>query len=273
MPQNSPTGAARRAQDSPAVRALARTGYGASGVLHLLVGWLAVQLTLGRSSGQADESGAFRTLAQMPGGTVILWAVAVGFAALALWQLTTAVVGAPRVRSQGAARAKSVAKAVLYGVLAVSATRYAQGSGGSSGGSSGGTEESLTARALALPGGPLLVGAVGLVIVGVGVYHVAKGARKTFLRDLSGTGGRTVGRAVTRLGQTGYVAKGVALGVVGGLVVAAAVTTDPERAGGLDEALHTLRDQPFGVVLLLVVGLGLAAYGAYSFARARYARL
>src|SRR5690606_18298510 len=58
MPQNSPTGAARRAQDSPAVRALARTGYAASGVLHLLVGWLAVQLTLGRSSGQADESGA-----------------------------------------------------------------------------------------------------------------------------------------------------------------------------------------------------------------------
>lgn len=264
MPQNSPTGAARRAQDSPAVRALARTGYAASGVLHLLVGWLAVQLTFGRSE-QADQSGAFSALAQMPGGAVILWAVTVGFAALALWQLTTAVVGAPSARSQGAERVKSLAKAVLYGVLAVSAGRYAQGSGGSS----GGTEESLTAQALALPGGPLLVGAAGLAVVGVGAYHVVKGARKRFLRDLSGG----VGRAVTRLGQVGYVAKGVALGVVGGLVVAAAVTADPERAGGLDEALHTLREQPFGVVLLLVVGLGLAAYGAYSFARARDARL
>lgn len=272
-PQSSPpAGAARRARNNGAVRALARSGYAASGVLHLLIGWLAVQLTLGRSSGQADQSGAFGTLAQMPGGDAVLWAVAVGFGALALWQLTTAVVGVPNADNQAAERAESVAKAVLYGVLAVSSARYAQGGGGT-GGSSGSSEESLTGRVLALPGGPWIVGVAGAVIVGVGVYHVVKGARKKFLEDLKGTGGGAVGQAVVRLGQVGYVAKGIALGVVGGLVIASAVTTDPERAGGLDEALHTLRDQPFGVVLLLVVGLGIAAYGAYSFARARYARL
>ena len=104
-------------------------------------------------------------------------------------------------------------------------------------------------------------------------YHVVKGVRKKFLQDLAGTGGRAVAPVVVRLGQTGYVAKGIALGVVGGLVVAAAVTTDPERAGGLDEALRTLRDQPFGPALLLVTALGIAAYGGYSFARARFARL
>jgi hypothetical protein len=78
---------------------------------------------------------------------------------------------------------------------------------------------------------------------------------------------------VVRLGQVGYVAKGIALGVVGGLIVAAAVTTDASRAGGLDEALRAMRDQPFGTALLLVVGLGIAAFGLYSFARARFARL
>lgn len=271
MSQNSsPPGAdaVRRARNSRAVRGLARGGYVASGVLHLLVGWLAVQLALGRSEGQADQSGAFRAVARMPGGDVLLWLVAVGFAALAFWQLATAVVGVPNAESQLAARAKSVAKAVLYGALAVTGVRYAQGTGGGSG-----SEESLTARVLAVPGGAWLVGAAGLVIVGVGVYHVVKGVRKKFLEDLSGAGGSAVRPVVVRLGQAGYIAKGIALGVVGGLVVAAAVTTDPEQAGGLDEALHTVRDQPYGPALLLVVGLGIAAFGGYSFARARFARL
>ncbi|MFD7309388.1 DUF1206 domain-containing protein [Promicromonospora sp. NPDC059942] len=260
--------AVRRVRNSRAVRGLARGGYVASGVLHLLIGWLAVQLALGQTEGQADQSGAFRAVARMPGGEVLLWLVGVGFAALALWQLATAVVGVPNADNQLAARAKSVAKAVLYGALAVTGVRYAQGSGGGSG-----SEESLTARVLAMPGGAWLVGAAGLVIVGVGGYHVVKGVRKKFLEDLVGTGGSAVRPVVVRLGQAGYVAKGIALGVVGGLVVAAAVTTDPEQAGGLDEALHTMRDQPYGTVLLLVVGVGIAAFGGYSFARARFARL
>ncbi|GAA2242978.1 DUF1206 domain-containing protein [Promicromonospora sukumoe] len=271
MPQNSTSagGAVRRAKNSRAVRGLARGGYAASGVLHLLIGWLAVQLALGESEGQADQSGAFRAVAQMPGGELVLWLVAVGFTALAVWQLATAVVGVPNADNQAAARGKSVAKAVLYGVLAVSGVRYATGGGG---GSSGG-EESLTARVLAMPGGAWLVGAAGLVIVGVGVYHVVKGVRKKFLEDLTGAGGSAVRPVVVRLGQIGYAAKGIALGVVGGLVVAAAVTADPEQAGGLDEALHTMRDQPYGTALLIVIGLGIAAYGGYSFARARFARL
>jgi hypothetical protein len=260
--------AARRTKNSRAVQLLARGGYIASGVLHVLVAWLAVQLALGRPEGQADESGAFRTLAQMPGGEVVLWAVAVGFAALAVWQLLTAAVGVPNTGNQAGARAKSAAKGVLYAVLAVSGVRAAQGTGGS-----GSSEESMTAQVLGMPGGPWLVGACGLAIVAVGVYHVVKGARKKFLRDLTGTGGGSVGQVVVRLGQVGYIAKGIALGVVGGLIVAAAVTTDPEQAGGLDEALRTMRDQPFGTALLIVVGLGIGAFGLYSFARARFARL
>jgi len=260
--------AARRTKNSTAVQVLARGGYVASGVLHVLVAWLAAQLALGRPEGQADESGAFRTLAQMPGGDLVLWAVAVGFAALAVWQLLTAVVGVPNAEHQAGARAKSAAKGVLYVALAVTGVRYAQGTAGG-----GGSEESLTAGVLSMPGGPWLVGAGGLAIVAVGVYHVLKGARKKFLQDLAGTGGRSVRPVVVRLGQAGYVAKGIALGVVGGLVVAAAVTTDSSQAGGLDEALRAVRDQPYGSVLLLVIALGIGAFGGYSFARARFARL
>ncbi len=259
----------RSANDSTALQALARAGYVASGVLHLLLGWLAVRLALGSTGGSADQQGALRELASAPGGAVLLWLTVAGFAGLALWQLTEAVAGVPGTDAaeQAGARAKAAAKAVLYGVLAGTAVRVATGASG------GGSVEGLTADLMHAPAGRWLVAAVGAVIVGVGVFHVAKGWRTSFRDDLRATGGGAVGQAVVRLGQVGYVAKGVALGVLGGLFVAAAVTADPEKAGGMDDALRTIREQPFGVVLLVVTGLGLAAYGVYSFARARYARL
>jgi hypothetical protein len=65
----------------------------------------------------------------------------------------------------------------------------------------------------------------------------------------------------------------VALAVVGGLFCSAGFHRSTRQAGGLDTALKTLRDAPAGPYLLTAVGLGIAAYGLYSFAKARYARL
>lgn len=131
----------------------------------------------------------------------------------------------------------------------------------------------MTATLMEKPGGVLLVGAVGVGIVAGGVYHVVKGWRKKFLEDLQGGTSGHLGRAVVTLGRVGYIAKGAALGVLGVLFVVAAVQHDPQQAGGLDSAFATLAAQPFGVALLVAVGLGFAAYGLYSFARARYARM
>jgi hypothetical protein len=69
---------------------------------------------------------------------------------------------------------------------------------------------------------------------------------------------------VARLGQVGYVAKGVALGVVGGLLSYATLTFDPQKAQGLDGALQTILAQPFGRFLLTAVALGFLAFGADS---------
>ena len=75
------------------------------------------------------------------------------------------------------------------------------------------------------------------------------------------------------LGTVGYVAKGVAIIVVGILFAVAAVKVDPDDSTGLDGALKSLASLPFGMVILIAVGLGLIAYGVYTFVRARYARL
>jgi len=80
-------GTAEQAGDSATLEALARAGLIAYGVIHILIGWLALQLAWGTSSSKsADPSGALRTLADQPLGEILLWLVAVGLVALALWQ-------------------------------------------------------------------------------------------------------------------------------------------------------------------------------------------
>jgi hypothetical protein len=81
---------------------------------------------------------------------------------------------------------------------------------------------------------------------------------------------RTVSR---RLGVAGYVAKGVAYGIAGLLVLTAAINYDPEQARGLDGALHALREQSYGGILLTLVALGIAAFGVYCFVQAKYRKV
>ena len=110
---------------------------------------------------------------------------------------------------------------------------------------------------------------VGLVVIGIGLYHVYKGAKKKFLEDLKDHPGTWA----TRAGRIGYIAKGVALVIVGVLFVAAGLHKRAKEASGLDGALKSLRDQPFGTVLLVIMAVGFAAFGLYSFSRAKHAKV
>jgi Domain of Unknown Function (DUF1206) len=252
--------------DQRPVDAVARVGYAVSGVLHLLIGWLAAQTALGGGGQSADQSGALAQIASQPFGRVLLWGGVAGFLALGLLYLSQLAWGSPR----GADRLKAGGKGVVYLALAWTTFGFARGSGGSS---SSQQSRDVTAKLLGLPGGRLVVALIGLAVVGVGVYHVVKGWKRKFLRDLQGGTEGQLGHAVVTTAIVGYVAKGIALALVGALFVVAAAKQNPSEATGLDGALHTLREQPFGVALLLVIAAGLAAFGVYSFARARFGRL
>jgi hypothetical protein len=73
--------------------------------------------------------------------------------------------------------------------------------------------------------------------------------------------------------KVGYIGKGIALAAVGILFITAAIQQRAGKATGLDGGLRSMLDLPAGPVILLGIALGLAAYGVYSFARARYARV
>ena len=49
----------------------------------------------------------------------------------------------------------------------------------------------------------------------------------------------------------GTVARGLVFALIGALVIEAAVRYKPAKAGGLDTALKTLRNQPYGKFALI----------------------
>lgn len=253
---------AQAAGDHPATEAAVRTGYAVNGLLHLLIAWICLQLAMLHATGDADQSGALAALSQHTLGRVALWLGVLGFLGLALWQLTEVVV--PGLGGDSwQSRLKDGAKAVVYAILAWSAFGFARGTG-----SSGKQQvQGYTASLLGAPAGRILVAVVGLAIIGVGIYHVVKGLRRRFLGDLEDDPGPLAVYA----GMLGYPTRGVALAVVGGLFVAAAMANSSSRTNGLDGALRFLLAQPYGRVLVAFMALGFAAFGVYSFFRARHA--
>jgi len=258
--------AANKVEDQPALQIGARAGYAISGVMHLLIGWIALQIAWSASGRSADESGALQTLSESSLGRLTLWLAVVGFLALGVFDLAKALAVRPAPgASPWVDRAKGISKAAFHLALAWASFSTAKGRPHSN------TAQSVdfTATLLQQTGGRLLVSVVGMAVIGVGVYHVVKGWTRKFLQDLS----EHPGTFATRAGVLGYVAKGFALAVVGALFVAAAVQNSASEATGLDGALRSLREQPTGPWLLTAVALGIASYGLYSFARAKYARV
>lgn len=261
---------ARQAAGSGPVRLAARVGLAANGLIHLIVAWLATRVALGRTE-RADQAGALRAIAAEPSARPLLWLLVAAFAAVVLWRLGEAFWGFRSVRPRHRRtrnRLFSIMQAVLFTTLAVLATRVATGSPAGAGG------QGATAALLRLPGGQSIVMTTGTGVLLTGAVMVYRGGRMTFAEDLDLDRAGPMARACAmRTGQVGAVAKGIAVVIIGGLVVVAALTWQPARAEGLDAALRTLAEQPFGPLLLIAVAIGLASFGVFTFFDARYHRL
>jgi hypothetical protein len=263
---------AGKARNSRILELSTRAGFVGYGLLHLAVAWLTLQIAFGRTGQEGSQSGAFRLLANQPFGRPLLVAIAIGLLAMAVWQLLEATIGhRDRTgRRRTAERVLSAARTVVYAALAWTAFQVQAGAPTSS----AGQQEQATAGVLAHPVGRVLVLIAALVVMGVGIGLLVYGAKRMFERRLkTGRMSYSTRRMVVGLGRAGYVAKGIAFGIVGLLVFFAAVQQDAAKSSGLDGALHTLAGKPYGQVLLLAIAAGFAAFGVYCFFQSRYRKV
>lgn len=243
----------------PAAVLAASVGQVVNGIVHIIIGLIAIGVARG-AGGSADQGGAMRAIDSTPLGSIGLWVAGIAMYALALHSFAGAVGEWRREKKEVV---KCVGRGVMYAAVATMAIIYA--TGGSSDGEE--TADSVSAQLMQTTWGSWLLAIAGVVVFGIGVGMIVTGIRQTFMEhvDVTGKTRRTFGM----LGTAGYVAKGVAIGVVGVLFVVAVVTRNPEEAGGLDGALKKLVELPFGVAILLLVAAGLIMYGIFCFARAR----
>ncbi|MEY2566334.1 MAG: hypothetical protein QOE35_863 [Actinomycetota bacterium] len=266
----SPTELRRKAEQTDWLEWAGRAGLATRGLLYLSVGMVAAQIAFGDTREEADRAGALHAVARQPFGHVLIAVLAVGMAAYAIWQVVLAVIG-PNDEgddaSAAAKRAASIGRAAIY--LAGVATALPLAVGRAEG--SGNKEQDWTAKALHLPGGRWLVGAIGVAIIGAGLWNGWKGVSGEWRKKLETSEmTRDEKKWAEPIAVAGLVGRMLVFGLVGGFLVRAAVRYDPHKGVGLDAALKEVRGKAYGPWALLVFALALMLFGVFSLLQARW---
>lgn len=253
------------------IERLARLGYASIGIVYMIVGAFAAAAGLGRGGGTASHSDALRFIREQPFGKALLLAIALGTAGYTIWRFTSALMDDEHRGNDAkgiGVRLGSFGRGLIYAVFAVEAARMAMGRGG---GGEGGEQQAQhwTGRLMDAPFGRWLVAAAGLGVVAYGAYQLyaawdSKLSKRISLGDIDAR----VRRKVIGISRFGIGARGVVFFIVGGSLVLAAVKQSANEAHSTTGALQML-PQP----MLVIVGLGLAAYGVYALVNARYRRM
>jgi hypothetical protein len=264
------TGVLKRFGDSKWIERLGRVGLVAKGVSYGIVGVLAVLVALEVGGAATDRAGALRLISQQWYGVVLLVALGLGFGAYAVWRFAQALLDRDDEGNDfegWAKRGGSLAKGLLYAGFSVLAFSFITGPRGESR-----DEPEQTARVFELPLGQWLVLALGLGLIGYGLWNGYRSLTGKFRKNMkTGQMAREdVTPLVNAVGFAGHAARMVLFSLVGIFLVRAAWQHDPGQAIGLDEALSKLAHQEHGTVWLGAAAVGLFAYGVFSVMQARY---
>jgi Domain of Unknown Function (DUF1206) len=257
---------------APVLNRLTRFGFGAKGLVTVLVGVLALRFALGRGGELTGQQGAIESVLGQPFGRVALAVLGAGLAAYALWMFVAAFVDPEQkgVRFQGIAeRLGFFATGVGYVLLAWASAKLLLGKG-----DGGGMDLDDIAATLLTPyAGRVLVALVGAIVMTAGVLQLRLGLTGRFRQSLRADLTRWEGFATGVSGTLGYGTLGVLSLMVGWSLVQVAIEYDPSEAAGWDDALWLLSSLSEGRWLLGIAAVGIILYGVYFVLLVRYRRL
>ncbi|WP_019503670.1 DUF1206 domain-containing protein [Pleurocapsa sp. PCC 7319] len=253
----------------------ARFGYTAKGFVYSAIGILALLAAFGIGGETTDTTGALEEIATQPFGKILLALIAFGLVGYVMWRLVQAI-NDPQNKGTDAkgiiTRLGYVLSGVSYAGVAANAALLAIGSSNS--GSGGNSKQDWTAMVMEQPLGRWLVGLVGAVVIGIGFWRLYEAYKIKFRKklDLSELSWQYKDWLIN-ICRFGIAARGVVFIMIGFFVLQAAHQFNPNKVKGLDGALLTLTQQPYGKVLLALMALGLIAYAVSLLVQARYGRI
>ena len=255
----------------------ARFGYAAKGFVYGAIGVLALLAAFSVGGGDTTgTTGALHAIARQPFGKILLGLIAIGLLGYVAWQLIRAIKD-PRDKGTDAkgivTRIGYFLSGLAYIGVAINAGMLAIGSSNSSGGGSS-SKQDWTATVMQQPLGRWLVGIAGAITIGIGFYRIYRAYKTKFRKKLNMSElNSKQENLLVNISRFGIAARGIVFVMIGFFILQAAKNFNPQEVKGLDGALLTLAQQPFGKVLLALMALGLMAYAIYLFIEARYLRI
>ncbi len=268
--------------DHPGAVKIGRAGWFAKGVVYCIAGILALSIaakaggwtdsTSSTGNQEASPLGAIKTVAGSGGGTVLLWLLAIGMLLYAAWRVISALLPGGTDSKAMAHRIGYIVSAIMYTTFAFSAIMLARQPSKTPDGNKKVTD--ISSNLMAHSFGRVLVGAVGVIVIAVGLYRMSKGFKMDVEDELDMSGASPGWRKwIERLGAIGEIGRGIGFSLVGFFLVRAAVRYDANEATGLDGALRRMVLESWGLLIVVIVGIGFAAYGVFCLATFHRRRL
>ncbi|HEX9406611.1 MAG TPA: DUF1206 domain-containing protein [Thermoanaerobaculia bacterium] len=257
---------------APWIERAARLGYFSIGVVYIIVGLMTAAAAMGIGGKAANWTDAIAEISAMPLGTIALLIIGIGLLGYSVWLVSSAITDSDQ-RGRDAKglmiRAGAVAAAVIHVFIAAGVFHLARTHTSSSSSGSDISAKEWTGRVMEMPFGRWLVGIAGLAFLGYAVYALTRAweAKLSDRLHLPVMQARPLIVAICRFGIAG---RAIVVGVIGASLVGAALHQNPSRTEAIRGALINVAQAPYGHPLLLIVSLGLAAYGLYAIVKARY---
>lgn len=251
-------------------------GHLAKGVVYLLIGGLSAAAAIGAASGPTGPKEVVMWLQDQPFGQILLVILALGLLCYCAWRWIKAIYDIDHDGDDKEGMAKRIGYAAsgsFYGILAILAISLATGSG--SGGAGGGSgSQDMLAQILSESWGQIVVGIIGLIVIGVGIFQLKRGLNEEYMQKISTSQMDPKERDAYRtFGKVGHIARAVVYGIIAYFLIRVALSSDASEFRGMGGALEYLGGQTFGGILLGLVGLGLLLYGAFMLVKAKYGHI
>ncbi len=244
------------------LKVAAKFGWFAKGSLYVTLGVLATMAAFGAGGSVEGGKGILEWVATKPFGQAMLAFAALGFTGYSLWRFTQAAVNPQPDDAHTLKRIGWALSGIAHASLAFAAMQLLLG-GGSKG------KRMWVDQALQESWGPILIGALGVFVIGVGLYQFKKAYELRFMSDIdSGQTSPEERTALRTVGRIGLAGRGVVFPVIGYFLIKAAMNASPSQAKGVGGALHTIAEA--GWIWLALVAIGMLAYGILNLAYARY---
>jgi hypothetical protein len=249
-----------------------RLGYAAKGLVFAIIGVMALMLMLGMGGQLSDPTDALKVINRQPFGQFLLLMTGISLLGFVLWRVAQSIFNVEHKSHTAMNTAKRIGYAIsglTYLSLSILAIRgFMEGRVQNSEGSMG-----LTAKALEMPAGPVLVMLAGAIMIGVGIAHAVMGFKKSFMKNYEQ--GRMTAKEheiIEKSGMIGLPARGFTFGIIGYFFIRAGMHANAGETKDTKGVMEHILTMPMGELILAIIAVGFICYAVYCFAAARFRR-